>query len=274
MPHRSIVITGVNGLVGNCIYRHLSKQPDRYELLGIDRNRTPSERLQADEATEVPEHQFTQSDMSDLDALALIFEGKDTIVHMAADPNDQAPWESTLKNNIEATYHLFEAAKQAGVRRVVYASSIQASFGYFHHEEPYKSIQERRYNDVPKPIKLITTKDPTRPVNNYGSSKVYGETLARMYSSATDLSFICIRMGGVHPHDIPPIRVLPNASTQNDMVRLVELCIEAPDTLKFEVLYGLSNTDYRWVDLEHSKNAVGYVPEDSIRLEDHLAGDY
>ena len=192
---------------------------------------------------------------------------------MAADPNDQAPWESTLKNNIEATYHVFEAAKQAGVRRVVYASSIQVSFGYFHHVEPYKSIHEGRYNEVPNPIKLITTKDPTRPVNNYGSSKVFGETLARMYSSTTDLSFICIRMGGVHPHDIPPIRVLPNASTQNDMVRLVELCIEAPDTLKFEILYGLSNTDYRWVDLEHSKNVVGYVPEDSIKLEDHQLSD-
>ena len=64
-----------------------------------------------------------------------------------------------------------------------------------------------------------------------------------------------------------PQAVLPNASTKNDMVRLVECCINAPESIQFEILYGLSNSDYRWVDLKHSEDAVGYLPEDSIHLE-------
>ena len=273
MAQKKIVITGVNGLVGNCIYQHLSRKPEAYDLLGMDRSRQPSERLGKDEAVEVDESQFTQSDLSDVNTLTQTFEGMDTIVHMAADPDDQAPWENTLKNNIEATYHMFEAAKRANVRRVIYASSIQVSFGYFRQVEPYKRLYKEDYDHFPKSWELITIREPTCPVNFYGTSKVFGETLARMYSSTSELSCICIRMGGVHPHDKPPGQVLPNACTQNDMVRLVELCIEAPDTIKFETLYGLSNTDFRWVDLEHSKQAVGYIPEDSIRFEDHRVSD-
>lgn len=234
----------------------------------MDRSRQPSTRVHADEVADVPEHHFFLSDMSDIGDLEQAFQGMDTVIHMAADPDDQAPWESTLKNNIEATYHMFEAAKRVGVRRVIYASSIQVSFGYFYNVEPYKSIHEGKYTSVPASFKPITTSHPTWPINFYGSSKVFGETLARMYSSTTDLSCICIRMGGVHSMDKVPKPVLPNASTKNDMVRLVELCVEAHDNLKFEILYGISNSDHRWVDLEHTAKTVGYVPEDRISMED------
>ena len=266
MAKQSILITGVYGLVGSCAYRHLIDKSDQYEVYGMDRSRQPSTRVHEDEVADVPDHHFFLSDMSDIGVLEQAFQGKDTVIHMAANPNDQAPWESTLKNNIEATYHMYEAAKRAGVRRVIYASSIQVSFGYFYNVEPYRSIHEGNYKGVPDSFKPITTSDPPWPINFYGSSKVFGETLARVYSSMTDLSCICIRMGGVHSMDKVPKPVLPNASTKNDMVRLIELCVRAPDNMKFEILYGLSNSDYRWVDLDHSANTVGYIPEDRIRF--------
>jgi len=268
MAKQSILITGVYGLVGSCVYRHLIEMPERFDVYGMDRRRQPSERVHADEVADVPESHFTLTDMSDLSVVEQAFQGMDTIVHMAADPNDEAPWESTFKNNIDASYHMFEAAKRTGVRRVIYASSIQVSFGYFYNVEPFKSIHKGHFENVPETFERITTSDPTWPVNLYGSSKVFGETLARMYSSTTDLSCICIRMGGVHSMDKVPKPVLPNASTKNDMVRMVEYCIQSPGTIKFETVYGLSNSNYRWVDIEHTAKAVGYIPEDRIRLED------
>ncbi|MDA0350358.1 MAG: NAD(P)-dependent oxidoreductase [Verrucomicrobia bacterium] len=268
MAKESILITGVYGLVGSCIYRHLMEKSEQYDVYGMDCSRQPSERVHADEVADVPDSHFFLSDMSDIGVLEQAFQGMDALIHMAADPDDEAPWESTFKNNMEASYHLFEAAKRAGVRRVIYASSIQVSFGYFYNIEPYKSIREGHFDNVPDSFERITTSDPTWPVNLYGSSKVFGETLARVYSSTTDLSCICIRMGGVHSMDKVPQPVLPNASTKNDMVRLVENCIQAPGAIKFEIVYGLSNSDYRWVDIKHAAKAVGYVPEDRIRLED------
>jgi nucleoside-diphosphate-sugar epimerase len=268
MAQQSILITGVYGLVGSCVYRHLIEKSEHYDVYGMDRSRQPSARVHADEVADVPDSHFFLSDMTDLGDLEQAFQGMDSIVHMAADPNDEAPWESTFKNNIDASYHLFEAAKRVGVRRVIYASSIQVSFGYFYNIEPYRSIREGHFENVPESFERITTSDPTWPVNLYGSSKVFGETLARMYSSTTDLSCICIRMGGVHSMDKVPKPVLPNACTKNDMARLVEYCIKAPDTIDFEILYGLSNSDYRWVDIEHTAKVVGYFPEDRITFED------
>lgn len=268
MASQSILITGVNGLVGSCVYRHLIQKPDLYNVYGLDRNRQGSERVHEDEIADIPESNFLLADLSDMGLLEKAFQGKDIVIHLAGDPNADAPWDSILKNNIEASYNLFEAAKQAGVKRVIYASSIHVSFGYFYNVEPYKSISKGNFEQVPGTFDRIGVSDPAWPVNLYGSSKVFGETLARMYSSTTDISCICIRMGGVHSMDKVPKPILPNACTRNDMARLIECCIQASDTIEFEIIYGLSYSDYRWVDLEHTERAVGYTPQDNIRLED------
>lgn len=268
MAKQSILITGVYGLVGSCIYRHLIKKPDQYEVFGLDRLRQCSERVHPDEIIEVPESHFILADVSDKSALEEACQGIDTIVHLAADPNGEATWESVLENNIEGTHNLFESAKLAKVRRVIYASSIQVSFGYLHNVDPYKSICEGAYENVPANFKRITTSDPTWPVNLYGTSKVLGESLARMYSSTTDMSCICLRIGGVYSLDKVPRLIVPNGCTRRDLSRLVENCIQAPSTVDFETFYAVSNSEYRWTDIENAEKAVGYIPEDRISYED------
>ena len=268
MARKSILITGVYGLVGSCVYRHLIEKPEQYDVYGMDRNGQTSTRVHKDEVADVPETHFFHSDLSDISVLEQAFQNIDTVIHMAADPNSEAPWESVLENNIEGSYHLFEAAKRAGVRRVIYASSIQVSFGYYFNVEPYKSIREGNYENVPAAFERITSDDPTWPVNLYGASKVFGEALARMYSSTSDLSCICIRMGGVHSKDKVPKPVASNACTRNDMVRLIEHCIQSSDTLDFEIFYGTSNNDLQWTDNKNAAEKRGYVPEDKIDLEE------
>ena len=267
MAKQSILITGVNGLVGSCIYRHLNKKPGQYEVYGMDRSRQRSERVHPDEVADVPESHFILSDLSDISVLQQALQGIDTVVHLAADPNGDAPWESVLNNNMEGTYHLFEAAKLAGVRRVIYASSIQVSFGYFFNVEPYRSIRTGNYENVPEVFEHITASHPAWPVNLYGASKVFGETLARMYSSTTEMSCICLRLGGIYSMDKVPPLIVPNGCTRNDISRLVHCCIQAPGTLGFDIFYGLSNSDYRWTDIEHAAKVLGYIPEDRITVK-------
>ncbi len=266
MERQSILITGVYGLVGSCLYRHLAQQSDRYKVYGMDRHREGSARTCPEEVAEIPESHFIQANLSKRDVLEKAFQGMDTVVHLAGDPSPEASWESLLMNNIDGSRHVFEAAKQAGVRRVVFASSIHVSFGYFLNAEPYRSIREGRFEEVPEPFDRIGVTDPTWPVNLYGSSKVFGEALARMYSSEAGLSCLCVRLGGVHSKDRVPVPLVPNACTRNDASRLLECCIQAPDTLRFDIFYGLSNSDYRWVDIENARQAIGYVPEDRIPL--------
>jgi nucleoside-diphosphate-sugar epimerase len=268
MERKSILITGVYGLVGSSAYRRLAEKPDLFDVYGMDRHEEPSPRVHPDELASVPDERFFQSDLSDIDELVKAFQGMDTIVHLAGDPNADATWESLHKNNIGGTYNVFEAAKQSGVRRVIFASSIHVSFGYYFNVEPYRSISGGKHNQVPEDFKRITTSDPTWPVVPYGSSKVFGESLARMHSSESGLSCICLRLGGVQSMDKFPQSIVPNACSRNDVSRLIELCIQAPDTVKFEIFYGLSNSEYRWVDIENAAKILGYVPQDRIRLKD------
>jgi NAD+ dependent glucose-6-phosphate dehydrogenase len=262
MAKKSILITGVYGLVGSVIYKSLLKSKDDYELFGMDRSSTMSDRVSEEEAIEVPKAQFFQSDLSDIERLTAIFQGKHSIVHMAGNPNTDANWDSLLENNICGGYHVLEAAKRAGVKRVVLASTIQVSTGYARWVEPYKSIAAGEFDKVPETFDSLKTTDATWPINLYAASKVFCETLARVYSSTSDLSCICLRIGAVNSRDEHPNHLSPVFCSQNDIGRLAECCINAPDSLKFDIFYGMSANKYLWPDIANAEKNVGYKPED------------
>jgi NAD+ dependent glucose-6-phosphate dehydrogenase len=268
MAKKRILITGVYGLVGSSIYKLLLSKPDLYDVYGMARRRKRSDRVAEEEAVDIPEDKFFASDLSDMTVLEDAFEGIDTVIHMAADPNTEAPWESVLKNNIEGGYHMFEAARKAGVKRVIYASTIQVSTGWALNVEPYKSIRALEFDKVPDSFDRLKTSEVAWPVNLYASSKVFGETLARMYSSTHDMSCICLRIGAVNSMDEKMDHLIPLSCTKNDIARLTECCIQAPDTLKFDIYYGMSNNQYLWPDIKNAEENVGYVPEDSFRYDD------
>ena len=267
MAKKRILITGVYGLVGSAIYQRLISKPDLYEVYGMARRRKRSDRVAEEEAVEIPEDHFFVSDLSDMDVMEKAFQGMDTVIHMAADPNTEAPWESVLKNNIEGGYHMFEAAKKVGVPRVIYASTIQVSTGWALNVEPYKSIRACEFENVPKDFERLKVSEVPWPVNLYASSKVFGETLARMYSSTTDMSCICLRIGAVNSLDEQLDHLVPISCTKNDIARLTECCIQAPDTLKFDIYYGMSNNQYLWPEIENAEKNVGYLPEDGYRYD-------
>jgi nucleoside-diphosphate-sugar epimerase len=80
-----------------------------------------------------------RADIADLEAIAPAFEGVDTVVHLAADATSpNPPWSSILNNNVTGTYNVYEAARRAKVKRVVFASS-GATVAGVESEPPYRT---------------------------------------------------------------------------------------------------------------------------------------
>jgi len=103
---RKVLLTGAAGKSGSFFH---NANADAYEFVLTD----------IAEPEDTKGAPFTQADLSDFYAIRPLFEGVDTVVHLGADPNMDASWESLLPNNVIATYNVFEAAHQAGCRRVL-----------------------------------------------------------------------------------------------------------------------------------------------------------
>jgi nucleoside-diphosphate-sugar epimerase len=267
---RKVLITGAYGLVGNVVYGHLAQDPEAYDVYGLARRRHPSDRVIEDRMHEIPEERFFLVDLVDWEGIQRAVQGTDTVVHMAADPRGMSSWNSILNNNIIGTYHVLEACRLAEVKRVIFASSIQVNFGF------RLGTSHRAALDMPaKGASLdrlpVTHQQPTRPPNLYAASKVWGEALAYVYSHSHEMSCICVRIGWVTAEDSPPTQQYPWSSTvwcsQRDIAQLVERCICAPPSLRFDVFYGISNNRVRFADIEHAREVVGYAPQD--RAEDY-----
>jgi nucleoside-diphosphate-sugar epimerase len=240
-----ILITGATGHVGSVLVEDLK---NRYELVLTD-NRQPAN------AHALP---FIKVDITDRAAMRTACEKVDIVLHLAADPRIDAPWESVLPNNVIGAYNIFQAAHEAGCRRIIFASSINAVCGY--------------------PTKVrITTDAPVRPPNLYGVSKVWGEALARFYADTTGLSCICLRFGWVVSADDARIRPgnagLHYILTHGDLVRLIVASIEAPAELRFGVFHGVSNNRRTQFDLSDTRKTLGYEPQDDAFILAELATD-
>lgn len=269
MAPKKVLITGVYGLIASAVYQHLNTQPDRYDLYGLARRFQPSVRAPKDAALEIPQEKLSLADLTDYNAVAQAVEGIDVVVQLAADPRPDANWESLLGSNIIGPRNVLEAACRAGVGRVVFASSIMVSWGY-QQEDPYKAISEGCFDAVDaSQVQCVTHEWPHRPTGLYPATKIWGEALARYYADVHTMSVPCLRIGWVnaedHPHDERGGAIW---CSQRDVVQLVQRAIEAPADLRFDIFYGVSNNRWRWVDIDHPREVLGYIPADSA--EDRL----
>ena len=250
MAPRTVLVTGMSGLIGGALRRHLE---GTYELSAL--NRRP-----------VPGVKCHQADIANLDAIAPAFAGVDTVVHLAALTGSSTNFDGILRANVVGTYNVFEAARRAGVGRVVSASS-GATVSAWEREPPWSALVAGRYAEAGKFAKM-THETPTRPDGLYGASKVWGEAIARHYADAHGLSAICVRIGRVKAEDRPTsTRDYSVWCSQRDIVRMLELCIAAPVTLRFGVFFAVSDNRRGYRDLEHPRAVLGFEPRD--RAEDH-----
>ncbi len=265
MTAKKVLITGVSGLVGGAIYLRLAERPDLYDLYGFSRRRVPSERVPQGQVLDIADDHFFVGSVEDMEAVQRAVEGMDVVIHMAATWYD---WEGILQHNLIGAYNIFEASRQAGVQRVIAASTIQVSDGN-RQFEPYRSIANAEYDKVPEQYDKLTVETNAGPTNLYSSSKIWAESLARTYAAKGDMSCICIRIGWVVAEDRPPNpKAVDIWCSQRDIAQLAQCCVDASDDVRFEIFYGMSNNKWRWVDIEDARQKVGYEPQD--RAEDRV----
>lgn len=248
---KRVLVTGLNGLIGSAMRRILA---DKYEWSALNRRELPG----------VP---TLQADISDLEAIRSAFEGIDTVVHLAAVARVDAPWDDILPPNIIGTYNVFEAARAAGVKRVIFASS-GATVAGIHQEEPFKALVEGRYSEVGGSWPMLTHESMPRPMGLYGVSKVFGEVLARHFVDTSPMSVICLRIGWVGEQDRPSAPAhWANWCSQRDIVQMIDRSIQAPANLRYDIFFVTSNNRWSYRDLEHARSVLGYAPQDNA--EDH-----
>jgi len=240
---RTVLITGACGNIGRKLR---AAWEDRYDLVLIDVAAGPDD----------PD--VEAADLSEFDeGWMALFHGVDTVVHLAATPNEHSTWEELVAPNLDAANNVFHAAALAGVERIVFASSNHAMGGY------------RHLGDI-----AITVELPPRPGNPYGASKLMAERLGKSLSGVFDLTFVALRLGWVQAGENRP-ETLPDEwnkelwLSNGDLIRLFDRAVEADlGDRSFVVVNGMSNNHgTRW-DLSDSFEAIGYVPRDDAFLED------
>jgi len=248
---KRVLITGSSGLIGGVLR---SRLPDKYELSGVDIRPEPGYRCLG-------------ADMTDLDSILSAFEAIDTVVDLAAQAENTTEWSRVQENNLPSTYNALEAARIAGVKRVIFASSNHVT-GMYESDYPYSSIVKGNYKGLdPSDTPHITSDMPIRPDGPYGIGKAFGEAAGRYYSDEFGVSVICIRIGSLVEESRPNnIRHFSTLFTHEDLIQLVDLCINAPESLRFDIFYGVSGNTWRIWDISHAHDVLGYTPTTNAEL--------
>src|SRR4051812_49077535 len=172
-----ILITGPGGRVGPHIVPLLR---EHFALRLLDMK--PLDRI-----TPTGDDEFVQADIRDMESVKRACSGVKAVIHLAA-ISDEADFHSLLlPYNLEGTYNVFEAARLAGVRQVIFASTGQTVL-YYGAE------------------KMVNVDMPARPWTVYACTKLFGEALARHYSEKYGMSMIVIRLCNFQPPDSEALR--------------------------------------------------------------------
>jgi uronate dehydrogenase len=225
----TILVTGAAGLVGTMLRTRLARPGRVLRLLDV----APMDAG--------PGEETITASVTDKDAMMSACQGAEAVIHLGG-ISGEAPWERILDVNIQGTYLAFEAARLAGVPRVIFASS--------NHAVGFVPRTEFPVPDYAYPA----------PDTYYGVSKAAGEALAALYSRRYGMDAICIRILSCTERPVNA-RMLSTWLSPGDTGRLFEACLTA-QAPGFRVVYGVSaNTRGGWVSLDEARS-LGYEPLD------------
>jgi uronate dehydrogenase len=179
-------------------------------------------------------------ELQDKAGVLALLQGVQAVVHLGGVSTEQ-PWEPILQANIVGVYHLYEAARVHGVKRIVFASSNHVT-GFYRQDE------------------VLDTDALPRPDGLYGVSKAFGENLARFYFDRYGIETVSLRIGSSFPEPRDR-RMLATWMSFNDLERLVVASLTAP-VVGYSVIYGMSDNSTTWWDNTRARH-IGYRPQDS-----------
>lgn len=230
---QQILLTGAKGGVGTMLRPLLRAH---YTTVVLS-DREPIEDLAANE-------RFIGAELTDQAALAAACAGVDGIIHLGG-YSVEGPWDAIHSANIVGLWNLYEAARAAGVKRVIFASSNHA-MGFYKRRD------------------RIGVDEPARPDSRYGVSKAFGEAVGAFYADKYGLRVMSIRIGNVGPKPLDKRR-LSIWLHPEDLFQLCRIGLEHPD-MHHTIVYGESLNERSWWD-NRTAYRLGYAPEH--RAEDH-----
>ncbi|MQY29781.1 NAD-dependent epimerase/dehydratase family protein [Nocardia aurantia] len=242
MSNQRVLITGAAGIVGRLMRPRLAR-PDRVlRLLDIQ----PIEPAAPGEQVEI-----VHGSVTDPAAMTAACRDADALIHLGGIAREDS-WERILDVNIDGTRTVLEAARAAGVPRVVLASS--------NHAVGFRTIGEAGPDGLP-------ADSSPRPDTYYGVSKAVVEALGSLYHSRFGMDVTCLRIGTCfeRPADV---RGLSTWLSPDDCARLLEaaLAVEQPG---YRVVWGVS-ANTRAVVSSREGEAIGYHAHDDA---ERFAGD-
>jgi uronate dehydrogenase len=234
MPSRSLVlITGAAGNVGQTVFAGLRPH---FTLRAFDRLPTPG-----DPTAHV-------GDLTDRTAVARAVAGVDTVIHFAGCPRMEADFlRDLIKPNIEGLWQMLDAARLAGVRRFIFASSCNVAFGA-------------------KELTQLKT-DTIHALNPYGATKSFGEIIGRWFFDTHGMEFLAVRIGyfrgvyldpGLREGWLRRIWLGPR-----DCVKIFRLAVEAP-RFGYGIVYACSRCPENYLDLASARALLGYEPDEEV----------
>ncbi len=247
----TILITGASGYLGTTLTAHLE---ERYELRLVDINARGDE-------------QIIEADLACWnDAWVRQFNNVDTVVHLAGLHKATHTWAEMCGPNMDAAINVFNAAVKGGAKRIVFASSNHTMGGY-------------RDNGTIHPLTSETDPLPGLRYGNradldttpYGAFKLAAERLGKCYAEIHGISFIAVRIGFANRDDnsAENLRTFEAWAqmmwlSDRDYCQLMTRCIEAPSSVNFAVINGMSdNSGMRW-EIASLKDLIGYEPQDDV----------
>ena len=225
---RVVIVTGAAGRIGRAV---LPLLPDAWDIRATDLTGGSG---------------IAPLDVTDRQACASAFSDAEAVVHLAAVPDPRADWDALLPANVVGTYAVAQAVMDAGVRRLVLASSLQA------------------VSAVPTGTQ-VRTNDPPRPANLYGATKAWAEALGSWVAATSATTVVALRIGNFQEVRPDPgttsARDLAAWLSSRDAADLIRGAVEA-EVHGLVVANGISANRYRQADLEDTMSTLGYRPHD------------
>ncbi len=241
-----VLITGAAGTVGTTLWQAW-EQKDTYKLTLMDIN-----------PIQGASSRVVESDIRNYAAMKELCQGQDVLVHLAYVRQDNLGIETGQVSDIGASMYLFEAARECGVQKIVYASTNHVS----------------GWNEKLSTPPRFSTGDQFRPDGWYGAMKGMAEIAGRYLVDAHNMRFISIRIGSFNgTYEPNGIRHCSTLLTPRDCAQLFGLAVDYDGPVKYLITYGRSaNSDgiqQSFLDISGAVEVLGYEPQDNL-IKTHL----
>lgn len=229
-----VLVTGSAGAIGQPVCAELSRRG--HQVRALDRVSTPG----VDDSVVV--------DVIDREGVRAAARGVDSIVHLAAHPDD-ADFALLEGPNVRGLFHVLDAARHERVRRVILASSIQVLGKWW---DMSRGAPAGARDGLPS--------------NHYALTKVWAEHMGEMYARCYGLSVLAVRIAFMvrNPTEAARLeqqKVYDTYLSRGDAGRFFAHAVEAP-AIDFAVVYAVGRGGERRFDMEPARRLLGFEARD------------